>query len=87
MNLTFKPKATIGEIVRIVGTDCIQTSAGFRITHLFSNRDYYVHDVTVTTSLKTGEVKYEYLIGSKHAKGTKGWVGHDDIELKVEGGN
>ncbi len=84
MNTVSKPKALIGDAVHIVGCDCVQTQYGFRIVHLYKGRKYYIHDVRITTSMKTGQVEYDYLLGGKEEVGFGGWVDHSSIEKLVE---
>ncbi|QPK89789.1 hypothetical protein IEN91_04935 [Bacillus velezensis] len=88
--MNIKPKAQIGDTVNIVKFDLIQARYRWNSTHLLSKMrggkfiDYYVHDVEVIISLKTGSIEYRYLIGrekeitGKHFSG--GWVGEDVLE-------
>jgi hypothetical protein len=87
--MNIKPKAQIGEVVNIVGCDYIQTNYGFSVVHLQSHFkgnkiNYYVHDIEATISLKTGEIKYKYLIGRDENYDSKwfhgGWISEGYIE-------
>jgi|SRR5690554_2595656 len=89
MTMNIKPKAQIGEIVNIVGCDFIQTSYGLNIVHLAAKHNnnkinYYIRDIKVTISLKTGEIEYNYLISTSKELNNKfnlkGWVRESNIE-------
>lgn len=92
--MNIKPKAQIGEVVNIVGCDCVTTSYGWSTKHLWARntkkqlQDYYVHDVKVEISLKSGDIKYNYLISTSKEINEKffygGWVSDRSIELVQE---
>ena len=89
--MNIKPKAQIGQLVNITGCDYIQTSYGWRALHLTAHthgklKNYYVHDVEVTISLKTGEIDYKYLISTSKEFCEEqwfygGWVSERQISL------
>lgn len=88
--MNIKPKAGIGDPVNILGCDCIQTSYNWRSCHLAAKHrgkflQYYVNDVKIEISLKTGETKYYYLISRDKEMDVKwfhgGWVSGSSIEL------
>lgn len=80
--MNIKPKAQIGDTVKIVGCDVVQIGN----TYLWARRNgrtekYTVQDIEVTISLKTGTMKYKYLIGRGSSSYTRGWVTEKTIEL------
>lgn len=69
MHKEINPIANIEDIVQL---NCIvQTSHNFRICHLYPKCNYTVEDVEATISLKTGKIKYSYLLSQG---AVKGWV-------------
>lgn len=87
--MNIEPKVQIGGTANIVGCDYVQTSYGFNVAHLPSRMngdflDYYVHDIEVTISLKTGKVEYRYLLGMSkdfdEKWGCVGWVSGRKIQ-------
>lgn len=93
MSVNIKPLVKIGDKVNIKKGMVVQTSFGFNIVHLYHQQKglYEVFDIEVITSLRTGEIKYKYLIGSgKNPFDTKGeerkwihcgWVDGDYLDI------